>query len=82
MKKRIIKGLKNKAYERGVITIGPYYSKEFHQKMRESQKRKKSKTKKTNVIYKIADKDDPIFSEGWTIVSFRKNSERSNDESK
>ena len=55
---------------------------ETFQKMRESQKRKKSKTKKTNVIYKIADKDDPIFSEGWTIVSFRKNSERSNDESK
>ena len=82
MKKRIIKGLKNKAYEGGVITLGPYYSKEFHQKMRESQKRKKSRTKKTNVIYKIADKDDPIFSEGWTIVSFRKNSERSNDESK
>ena len=58
MKKRIIKGLKNKAYERGLITLGPYYSKEFHQKMRESQKRKESRTKKTNAIYKIADKDN------------------------
>ena len=37
MKKRIIKGLKNKAYGRGVSTLGPYYSQEFHQKMRESQ---------------------------------------------
>ena len=45
-------------------------------KMRESQKRKKSKTKKTNVIYKIADKDDPSSVRDGRFL-FR-NSERRN----